>query len=186
MDAPCTFHIRKVSPSILGCLLCSSQYAPPKLLHPWLCTSITLVLHLASVLPAVLIFYSFTKMNKQMWLMLACQFTTGSVTLRCEVLSGHLTSFCSIIILYNNSSHFCDNSDHGGGPLHHCPHPSKHTGMRWPLEGAHPTSLRHGTCHRRDDEPLDLERLKVLSWMPLRRRGKRENPESRLSLKPHE
>jgi hypothetical protein len=21
-------------------------------------------------------------------------------------------------------------------------------------------------CHRRDDEPLDLERLKLLSWMP--------------------
>jgi hypothetical protein len=26
MDAPCTFHIRKVSPSILGHLLCPSQY----------------------------------------------------------------------------------------------------------------------------------------------------------------
>jgi hypothetical protein len=28
MDAPCTFHIRKVSPSILGRLLCPSQYSP--------------------------------------------------------------------------------------------------------------------------------------------------------------
>jgi hypothetical protein len=26
MDAPCTFHIRKVSPSVLGRLLCPSQY----------------------------------------------------------------------------------------------------------------------------------------------------------------
>jgi len=26
MDAPCTFHIRKVSPSVLGHLLCQSQY----------------------------------------------------------------------------------------------------------------------------------------------------------------
>jgi hypothetical protein len=26
MDAPCTFHIRKVSPSVLGHLLCPSQY----------------------------------------------------------------------------------------------------------------------------------------------------------------
>jgi hypothetical protein len=28
MDAPYTFHIRKVSPSVLGCLLCPSQYKP--------------------------------------------------------------------------------------------------------------------------------------------------------------
>jgi hypothetical protein len=26
MDAPCTFHIRKVFPSVLGCLPCPSQY----------------------------------------------------------------------------------------------------------------------------------------------------------------
>jgi hypothetical protein len=31
-------------------------------------------------------------------------------------------------------------------------------------------------CHRRDDEPLDLERLKLLSRMPLRRREKKGNP----------
>jgi hypothetical protein len=41
-------------------------------------------------------------------------------------------------------------------------------------------------CHRRDDEPLDLERLILLSRMPLRRRGKKEVPRSRLSSKPHE
>jgi hypothetical protein len=36
-------------------------------------------------------------------------------------------------------------------------------------------------CHRRDDEPLDLERLILLSRLPLRRRGKRGNPKSRHS-----
>jgi hypothetical protein len=30
-----------------------------------------------------------------------------------------------------------------------------------------------GKCHRRDDEPLDLKRLILLSRMPLRRRGRR-------------
>jgi Reverse transcriptase (RNA-dependent DNA polymerase) len=42
------------------------------------------------------------------------------------------------------------------------------------------------SCHRRDDEPLDLERLMLLSRVPLRRRGRRGNPKSRHSQKPHE
>jgi hypothetical protein len=36
-------------------------------------------------------------------------------------------------------------------------------------------------CHRRDDEPLDLKRLKLLSRMLLRRRGKGRDPKSRHS-----
>jgi hypothetical protein len=36
-------------------------------------------------------------------------------------------------------------------------------------------------CHRRDDEPLDLERLILLSRLPLRRRGRQGNPKSRHS-----
>jgi hypothetical protein len=34
MDTPCTFHIRKVSPSVLGCLLCPSQYYPTGSVFP--------------------------------------------------------------------------------------------------------------------------------------------------------
>jgi hypothetical protein len=35
-------------------------------------------------------------------------------------------------------------------------------------------------CHRRDDEPLDLERLKLLSRMPLSRREEKERILSRV------
>jgi gag-polypeptide of LTR copia-type len=46
---------------------------------------------------------------------------------------------------------------------------------------AEPATDADGHCHRRDDEPLDLKGLILLSRMPLRRREKWRDPKSRHS-----
>jgi hypothetical protein len=103
----------------------------------------------------------------------------------CQV-QGHdegtcTNTLCYFCASYNHSTfacprpHFCCQDDHCWVPLSHSYH-----GLACPvqvdidMEDAGHAACEYCedlNCHRRDDEPLDLERLILLSRVPLRRRG---------------